>query len=64
MAKAGRSTVYNDLTSEEKLAKVNEENLELEDDFLEHLSTTDRAESTITQYRAVLHIFLVLEFRF
>jgi integrase len=57
MAKAGRSTVYNDLTSEEKLAKVNEENLELEDDFLEYLVTTDRAESTLVQYRAAINIF-------
>lgn len=57
MAKAGRSTVYNDLTSEEKLARVNEENLELEDDFLEYLVTTDRAESTLVQYRAAINIF-------
>lgn len=54
---AGRSTVYNDLTSEEKLKNVNPENLELEDDFLEYLISTDRANSTIVQYRAVLHIF-------
>lgn len=57
LAKVGRTTVYNNLTSEEKLAKVNEENLELEEDYLKHLSTTDRAESTITQYKAALHIF-------
>lgn len=56
MAKAGRSTVYNDLTSEEKLAKANEESLDLEEDFLEHLVSVDRAETTITQYRAALHI--------
>ena len=56
MAKAGRSTVYNDLTSEEKLAKVNEESLDLEEDFLEHLVSIDRAETTIIQYRAALHI--------
>ena len=59
MAKKGRSTVYNEITSEEKLAQVNEDNLELEDDFLEHLVSTDRAASTIVQYRAALHIFWV-----
>lgn len=59
MAKKGRSTVYNEITSEEKMAQVNEENLELEDDFLEHLVSTDRAASTIVQYRAALHIFWV-----
>ena len=52
MAKAGRTTVYNEITSEEKLAQVNEENIELEEDFLEHLISTDRATSTITQCRA------------
>jgi len=56
MAKQGRSTVYNDLTSEDKLAQANEESLELEDDFLEHLVSIDRAPSTINQYRAALHI--------
>lgn len=56
MAKTGRSTVYNDLTSEEKLAKANEESLDLEEDFLEHLVSIDRAETTIIQYRAALHI--------
>lgn len=59
MAKKGRSTVYNEITSEEKMAKVNEENLELEDDFLEHLVSIDRAETTIVQYRAALNIFWV-----
>lgn len=57
MAKAGRSTVYNNITSEEKLKEVNEENIELEEEFLEYLYTTDRAPSTIKQYRSALHIF-------
>lgn len=59
MAKEGRTTVYNNITSDEKLKRVNEENLELENDFLEYLVSTDRANSTITQYRAALHIFWV-----
>ena len=46
----GRKTVYNNITDEDKLKQVNEENLQLEDDFLEYLISTDRA-------------FLVLEFR-
>jgi len=57
MPKIGRSTVYNNLTSEEKLEKVNEDNLQLEDDFLEYLSSTDKSQGTITQYKANLHIF-------
>ena len=54
---AGRKTVYNSLTSEEKLKQVIADNLMLEEDFLDYLVSTDRANSTITQYRAVLHIF-------
>lgn len=59
MSKKGRTTVYNNITSEEKLAQVNEDNLELEDDFLEHLTSTDRSPNTIFQYKSALHIFWV-----
>ena len=53
----GRSTVYNAITSEEKMSQVNPENLELESDFLEYLSSIGRAKSTIFQYEHNLHIF-------
>lgn len=52
----GRSTVYNDITSEEKLKQVNPDNLELEKDFLEYLEATDKAKNTIRQYTSNLHI--------
>lgn len=52
----GRSTVYNEITSEEKMSKVNPENLELEKDFLEYLKATDKAKNTISQYTSNLHI--------
>ena len=57
MAKEGRSTVYNEITSPELLAQVNEDNLQLEDDFIEYLESIDRAKGTIKQYRANLHVF-------
>ena len=41
-----RKTVYNNITSEEKLAKVNPENIQLGDDFLEYLTSIDRAKTT------------------
>ena len=41
-----RKTVYNNITSEEKLAKVNPENIQLENDFLEYLTSIDRAKTT------------------
>lgn len=57
MAKTGRTTVYNQITSEEKMKDVNPENLELENDFIEYLESIDRAKGTIKQYRANLHVF-------
>lgn len=55
--KEGRSTVYNNITSPEKLAQVNPENVQLEKDFLDYLFSIDRAKSTIFQYRNNLHVF-------
>jgi len=57
MAIKGRTTVYNNITSKEKLEKVDKENLELGEDFLAHLKDIDRAPSTIEQYRSDLKIF-------
>ena len=53
----GRTTVYNEITSKEKLEKVAHENIDLENDFLEYLSSIDRSKGTIKQYRANLHVF-------
>ena len=53
----GRSTVYNNITSEEKLAQVNPENIQLGNDFIEYLESVDRAKSTIKQYQANLNVF-------
>ena len=55
--KEGRSTVYNEITSEEKLRQVNQDNIQLEEDFLEYLASIDRSKGTIKQYKANLHIF-------
>lgn len=55
--KEGRTTVYNNITSDEKMAQVNPDNIQLENDFLEYLSSIDRAKSTIKQYKANLHVF-------
>ena len=55
--KEGRTTVYNNITSDEKMAQVNPDNIQLENDFLEYLASIDRAKSTIKQYKANLHVF-------
>jgi len=55
--KEGRSTVYNEITSKEKLEQVNKENIQLEEDFLDYLASIDRSEGTIKQYKANMHVF-------
>lgn len=55
--KEGRTTVYNNITSDDKMEQVNPENIQLENDFLEYLASIDRAKSTIKQYKANLHVF-------
>ena len=59
MGGKGRGTVYNIITSEEKLKQVHPKNLLLEKDFLEYLASTDKSPQTIKQYKANLHIFWV-----
>jgi len=53
----GRKTVYNNISSPEKLAKVNPENIQLGNDFLEYLTSIDRSKSTVDAYRNDLNIF-------
>ena len=57
MAIKGRSTVYNSITSKEKLEQVNPDNLELQKDYIEHLRAVDRAKTTIYQYGQNLNVF-------
>ena len=45
----GRTTIYNEITSEEKLCQVNSDNIQLEEDFLEYLTSIDRSKATIKQ---------------
>lgn len=52
-----RSTVYNNITTPEKLAKVNPENIQLGQDFLEYLTSIDRAKGTVDNYRYDLNLF-------
>lgn len=53
----GRTTVYNDLTSDEKLSKVNPDNLMLHDDFIAYLRAVDKSPETIYQYDRNLKVF-------
>lgn len=53
----GRKTVYNSISSPDKLTKVNPENVQLGNDFLEYLTSIDRSKSTVDAYRNDLNIF-------
>jgi integrase len=53
----GRSTVYNNITSPEKIAGINKKNIELLNDFLEYLESVGRAATTIKNYKADLLVF-------
>lgn len=55
MAK-GRSTVYNQITSPEKMTLVNPENIQLGKDFLEYLTSIDRSKNTVSAYESDLAI--------
>ena len=55
----GRTTVYNKITTPEKIKQINPENAQLSEDFLEYLASIDRSPKTIKQYEADLRIFFV-----
>lgn len=54
-----RKTVYNVICSDEKLSQVNPENIQLGNDFLEYLTSIDRAKSTVENYHSDLNVFWV-----
>lgn len=55
----GRSTVYNNIVTPDKLDQVNSENMQLGNDFLEYLISIDRSPTTVDAYRHDLNIFWV-----
>ena len=55
----GRKVQHNNIVSDELLARVNPENIELGKDFLDYLRSIDRAGSTIEAYSYDLNIFWV-----
>ena len=53
----GRGTVYNPLVTDELLAQVNPENIQLKKDFLAYLRSIDRAKTTLDSYDHDLDYF-------
>ena len=54
-----RTTVYNNITSPEKIELISDENKYLMREFVDYLQSIDRAQSTIEQYKHDLNIFFV-----
>lgn len=54
-----RSTVYNKITSPEKIEKISRDNMELGNDWLEYLQSIDRSPQSLVAYRSDLNIFWV-----
>lgn len=52
-----RTTVYNKITSPEKLSQINEKNKQLGEEWLAYLGSLDRTKGTINGYRNDLNIF-------
>jgi len=59
-----RSTVYNNITNNDKLKLINYENKQLGDDWLEYLQSIDRSPQSIVAYRSDLNIFWVWNYEF
>ena len=55
----GRKTIQNKITSPELLALVNQENIQLMNDFLSYLRSIQRSEGTIAGYKNDIEIFLI-----
>lgn len=54
-----RTTVYNQITDEERIKQINPDNKQLAEDFLDYLSSIDRSPGTIRGYKNDLDIFFV-----
>lgn len=55
----GRSTVYNDIVTDELWEQVNPDNKELLEEFIEYLHSTDKSELTIINYKSDIQICFV-----
>lgn len=53
----GRSTVYNKITTPERVKQINFKNKEIMNDFLDYLASIDRSPQTIRQYSYDLKLF-------
>lgn len=59
-----RGTVYNKIVTEELLSQVNEDNMELMDEWIDYLNSVDRSSQTIKQYINNLKIFWIWNLKF
>jgi site-specific recombinase XerD len=55
----GRKTVYNDITSEEKLKQCNPENLQIAKEFIEYKDSEGKSNKTLDVYKNAVNIICV-----
>lgn len=55
----GRTTVYNNITSVDKISKIEPKNIELMNGFLDYLTSINRSPNTIDGYKSDILIFYV-----
>ena len=59
-----RSTVYNDIVTDELYEKVNQENKDLLDEFIEYLQSTGKSELTIVGYTSDIKIYYIWNLKY
>lgn len=59
-----RTTVYNRVATKDKLEKINPNNKQLGDDWIEYLQSIDRSPKSLISYRSDLNIFWVWNMEF
>lgn len=60
----GRKTVYNELYTPERWEKVNKENIQLLNDFLEYKKSSDKSPKTIEQYYQMIRFFFCWNYEY
>ena len=55
----GRKTVYNDVFNEELWEKVNKDNKDLLNDFVEYKKSSNKSSQTIYKYYQAMRIFFI-----
>lgn len=59
----GRGTVYNNIFDEKDWEKVNQENKQLLDDFIEYKKSSNKSAETLKQYYNMIRLFFIWDYK-